>query len=261
MGKRYQFFMRTDLRDQAHGLYHRGGPYRRAGEKVLAIIQLITHNDPNPLAEFKTTNHGESRLDNCVKYDLPSACRLVTVLDNGKCILLFVGDHDDEEKWLNANRGKKFVVGQDNRIEEVKVVSSTVEDGEKLSLPIEYSSGKLYEHLKREDFDRLVDGVPRGIVRTIEGFHSFSSDDEILECIEKIQDEKLSNLIFDVIWSLKGGDAEDAGRRIALHFGELRILDDSPLESGERIHLIPDDPAYAELFAHFVKTANYVSAP
>lgn len=258
MSKRFQYFMRKDLRDQAHELYHRGGPFRKAGEKVLATIQLITHGDANPLAGLTLTNHGESRLEHCLKYDLASACRLVTVQDKGKCILLFAGDHEDEEKWLNANRGKKFVIGQDKKIEEVQVVSSTVESVEKLSLPMEYSSGKLYEHLKTEDFDRLVDGIPRAIVRDIEEFHSFSSDDEILDCIEKIQGEKLSNLIFDVIWSLKGGDAEEAGRRIALHFGELKKLDDSPLESGERIHLIPDDdPAYSELFAHFVKTANY----
>ena len=50
------------------------------------------------------THNGEIRIRNCVKYDLPSAYRLVTV-ENEIRFLLYVGSHDDVDQWLDNNAG------------------------------------------------------------------------------------------------------------------------------------------------------------
>lgn len=58
-------------------------------------------------ADFgRMTQHGESRIRHCIKYDLGGGYRLVTVRPKDTVfLLLFVGSHDDAERWLDANRG------------------------------------------------------------------------------------------------------------------------------------------------------------
>jgi hypothetical protein len=76
-----------------------GGPKQQAAEQVSQIIGDFS-------TEGKTlkrlTHYGEARIPHCVKYDLRGACRLVTVQDKGQIWLLFVGDHSDTDRWLDA---------------------------------------------------------------------------------------------------------------------------------------------------------------
>ncbi len=53
-----------------------GGSKQKAAEKALSIIKCVQDGLPVP---GKLTNHGESRIKHCFKYDLPGACRLVTI--------------------------------------------------------------------------------------------------------------------------------------------------------------------------------------
>lgn len=256
-----QFFTHNDLRDQAHKLHKHGGLYKKAAEKVMVIIQLVTNGERNPLSDLKTTKHGETRLEHCVKYDLPGACRLVTVQHENKCFLLFVGDHEDEEKWLKTNRGNTYRLTADNKIELVKVVSKTI-DAHNYPVPFEYeyTSGKLYQHLSEDDYEYLVSGLSRQQCRLIEELNSFSEDESILSIVESIQEEQIKDFVFDVLLLLKEGDSEGAKKRILLERGELRELTQELAFSGDLISEIPtDDPTYSELFSHFVKTADYKS--
>lgn len=253
-----QYFLLPDLRDQAHTLYHRSGVFKKAGEKILALISLISNGDNSPLAGMKLTKKGESRLDKCIKYDLPGACRLVTVQDKGKVIFVFAGDHAEEEKWLEANRGKRFAVDHNSRIDEVRVVSATLSPGDKPTITPAYSKGKLYELLKDEEYDYLVSDLARSISRLLESLHSFSSDDDLFDAVDKIPEEDQKNLVLDVFVSLKEGDIEEANRRIALEKGEYSAITETSVQPSERIYEIrDDDPAFAELFKHFIKTADY----
>ena len=76
---------------------------------------------------LKRTNNGETRLPNIEKYDLGDAYRLVVqVVDPAQQLraFLFVGDHDDTEKWLEAHRGYKWVRRDgDSTLDFVKVTS------------------------------------------------------------------------------------------------------------------------------------------
>ena len=55
---------------------------------------MITHFDLDISEADQVTNHGESRIKHCIKHDLPGACRLVTVQNEGVIYILFVGDHE-----------------------------------------------------------------------------------------------------------------------------------------------------------------------
>ncbi|SVE46214.1 uncharacterized protein METZ01_LOCUS499068, partial [marine metagenome] len=93
-------------------LYHKGGLYQKAAEKVQAIIGRIS--DPeirmDPLHGFNPTHHGEKRIKKCIKYDLGfSGCRLITIQDQRVISLQFAGSHDDCDNWLNKNRGQTLI--------------------------------------------------------------------------------------------------------------------------------------------------------
>ena len=254
---RIQYFCKPELRDQAAELFRRGGPFKKAGEKVLALIELISMKDRNPLAGLTVTNNGESRIAKCVKYDLTGACRLVSVQDKNKVFLLCVGDHDTVDKWLDANRGKTFVSDDTGQVSEVSL-SSSVPGERKGTTKSSYTPDPLYKLLPEEHFDWLMEGCTRATARKIEALRNFATDDEILDAIEGIDDKETSELVFDVIFSLKAGEVRKAIDRIRLAKGELKPLTEDGITASEDIIEIPqDDPRYAELFSHFIKTANY----
>ncbi len=253
-----QYFKKPELVTQAQSLYRRGGGFKRAGEKVLSIVTLITSNERNPLKDLKITNHGETRIDKCVKYDLTSACRLVTVQDKNKIILLFVGDHNEVDKWLDRNKGKRFVTDENGRIEEIHTISEKIDEYSKHEFNHEYSPGKLYELLPEDVFDELVVGCGRSHIRSIELLHCFSTDDEVFEAAELFDDEGKKNLFLDILILLRENKPDEAIKRIAYDKKLLHDLTDDHVSATESIYSIPtDDPTYAELFSHFIKTADY----
>jgi hypothetical protein len=58
-----------------------------------------------PLADAgSTTKRGEQRIKGCIKYDLGSGYRLVTLKQGRDFYLLYAGSHDDCHRWLENNR-------------------------------------------------------------------------------------------------------------------------------------------------------------
>ncbi len=78
-----------------------GGSQQAVFQQVVAAIEMWKRGDETYLTK---THNGEIRIRNCVKYDLPSAYRLVTV-ENEIRFLLYVGSHDDVDQWLDNNAG------------------------------------------------------------------------------------------------------------------------------------------------------------
>ena len=252
-----QYFIHPKLRDQAHSLYRRGGPYRSAAEKVLALIELVSSGHENPLSAYKTTNHGEDRINHCIKYDITGRCRLITVQTKKKVILLFVGSHDETEKWLNSHRGTRFVE-RGGEIDYIRLYITSKGREDSTSDELCYSSGQLFEQLSTKEYDWVADGVARSDLVKIEKLNSFSSDKELYAAINGIRDETKKMLFLDLLLSLKSGDLQEAKRRILFEQGEYKELPESPVVSGPNIQQIPvDDPTYSQLFEHFVKTADY----
>lgn len=58
------------------------------------------------------TRYGEKRIRNCRKYDLSCGYRLVTLQRGVKLFVLFLGTHDECQRWLkNHSRLKEVVAG------------------------------------------------------------------------------------------------------------------------------------------------------
>ena len=106
---------KKNLRASVRELYKRGGPYQRAANVIYSILAKTEDPDIDPFQGVALTNHGESRIPKCIKYNLSNACRLITVVENGHCYLLFAGDHKACDKWLEVNRGYVPVLDKDGR--------------------------------------------------------------------------------------------------------------------------------------------------
>lgn len=60
---------------------------------------------------IRRTHHGEGRIPDCDKYDLPGDYRLVVQRLEGKdegCVFRFVGNHEDTERWIENNRDSRW---------------------------------------------------------------------------------------------------------------------------------------------------------
>jgi hypothetical protein len=53
---------------------------------------------------IRVTKHGELRIKGCMKYDLGSGYRLVTLKYGCHIYLLYAGSHDECNRWIENNR-------------------------------------------------------------------------------------------------------------------------------------------------------------
>lgn len=82
-----------------------GGAAQRSAKKVKEMLGGINLGEKNPFENFRTTDNGETRLKNCVKYKLDESYRLVTQVNSEMTLLLFFGNHDETDKFLDQNAG------------------------------------------------------------------------------------------------------------------------------------------------------------
>lgn len=248
-----------DLLPSVRDLYKKGGPYQKAANTVEMVIGRITNGDREPFKGLTLTNHGEKRVSKCRKYDLIGSCRLITVIDADACYLLYAGSHDACDKWLERNRGFVPVVDLDGKLSEVAKSDANLTPETRVRGASDHSYGKLYEKLTENDFEFLVESLPRAIVRRIEALESISDENEIVEIAEDIEDGERRSAIHDIFALLRQGNYKAAERRIALFRGDLGLLEpETGIKDGEDLRIIPiDSPQYASLFKHFVRTADY----
>lgn len=102
-----------DFSKSWHRLTRGGAAAKLAFQKVAGALQVWEHDDKTYL---QVTHHGESRIPHCVKYDLGSGYRLVTVEHEGHRHLLFVGTHDETDLWVDNHVGIKPTVNARGRV-------------------------------------------------------------------------------------------------------------------------------------------------
>lgn len=81
-----------------------GGRSACAAERAEAIIATLTSTPGMPEQVNRLTKFGERRISGCKKYDLGSGYRLVYVKEAEHYVFLFVGTHDDCDRWLTNNK-------------------------------------------------------------------------------------------------------------------------------------------------------------
>ena len=99
-----------------NALHKEGGKASIAAKNAEAIVEkFVSEGHYNPKGIGRLTKHGEQRIKNCLKYGLGNSYRLVCIKEGYHLIFLYIGTHDECDRWLNANRGLKRVIMENNK--------------------------------------------------------------------------------------------------------------------------------------------------
>ena len=244
-------YFRHKLFDRALNAAKLGGPSRRAATKVSAVLGCL--GDENPFAGLKLTKHGETRIPKCLKYELGDGWRLVTVQDNRICGFIYLGDHEDVDRFLERQKGSRFGVRDGTLVAVPGAGLSALENrfsGNAGGVP-----QRLIE-LLGSDEDYVLDGLSPRAFRRIDTLDSSSSTSEILSAVDEIADEKSRTFVFDVLGLLSAGNEEGWKARIAYERGE--IIDSEAVdpdrtimvEEGDQIRgIVVGSPEYEKYIA------------
>lgn len=245
-------------------LYKRGGRYQKAAKDILAMLERsrdASYGDP--FEGMRHTKHGESRIDHCVKYDLNGFCRLITVQTDGRCILLFCGDHEASDRWLEANRGLIPVVDR-NRRGVVTYQSAGNSPAQRIATSDGHFVGVLFERLPESDFELLVKNVDRKVVRSLEKLRADTDEGLLWETVAPVGDSDHRKALYDVFALLKTNRLSEAIARVRTFAGELVPLaslrvDELPeiVDSMVLRRIDPRSPEYNEALSRFMKSARY----
>jgi hypothetical protein len=86
-------------------LHRAGGHALLAARNAEEIIANIANGAKCLETVGRQTKYGEARIKNCLKFNLGNGYRLVTVRKRTRVILLYIGTHDECDRWLEGNRG------------------------------------------------------------------------------------------------------------------------------------------------------------
>jgi hypothetical protein len=162
-----RYVTHKDFVDSIRKLYQSGGRYQRAAKTVEQIYGRINMDDENPFHGVPITKHGESRIDNCIKYDLEGFARLITICTNGVTALCYVGKHVDSGKVDEKEYWIELIVNQNGQLSPVfKSGDITVKD-RRISTESDLSEGKLFVKIPERYYDRIAEGVPRSILKKL----------------------------------------------------------------------------------------------
>ena len=264
-----RFMQYKDFAPSVQKLMSKGGKYQKAAETALAAFGNAASGAATTVEKvfsgIPLTNHGESRISHCRKYDLTGYSRLITAYSNGICMFLFAGDHDAGEKWLEKNRGLDFIAHEIDGQQEIRpvFVSDTKHGGPGLiaSATDWLQSEPLLSLLPETRRKRLLDGVTANIVENLSEIHSYTAEDEILTVVAMMDQGPQFDAVLDVLLELRSGNRTAALNRIDLYLdaakrvSELSKAEIGQIVSSESTVLATDiDPV---LFDHFVRTASF----
>lgn len=247
-------------------LYQKGGLFQKAAKEIQAAWGRAKISESAPLEDvfhgMNLTNHGETRIEHCRKYDLNGFSRLVTIVDNDVCIFLFAGDHDSTDKWLERNKGLSFVATKDKtgiRLNSLR--NSNIREQNYITSESDFAEGSLIERLPERYRRKLFDKLDLDIVKLIEEIESITDEERILEIAQLCEDNSQSEAVLDVLLLLREGDEVKAKLRVeayssdAKKLSELSTVEVANIVSGDNAVLVKD--VDSELFQHFVETASF----
>lgn len=261
-----EFVQYKDFMQSVRGLYQKGGPFQKAAQTIQAIWGRanLSMPDGEVFQGIAVTNHGETRLSHCVKYDLTGAARLVTVKNNDICMFLYAGDHNSVDEWLDKNRGMDFIARHiDKAIIVDPVHASEGEPGKSklLRSDTDFSSGPLINLLSDRYRKAIFSGLDTELIEDISAIESIATDQEIENLATRTSNDEHGLLILDVLVQLRAGDVLAAKSRIDLFRNEAKRISEldenerSSIRSSESVVKVSDvDP---ELFDHFVRNASF----
>lgn len=215
-----------DFDASLHKLFKLGGQNKKRFEKASGFVEAIGYGQFEDLKKFPITKNGESRIKSCVKFDLGDGFRLITQQSNKCVLLLFVGNHDSCEDWLNRNRGLEVVFDAEAGTLR-PIFKSAPEQGVVVSPPPKPSDGPLLEKLSASQVDELLQGVPARTVMKLGQLSGTVTANEIQGICTDIPEANRMNLIQDVLCHLAADDVENAELRLDEFLGRTKSIERS----------------------------------
>ncbi len=132
-------------------------------EAIVEKLVFMTFHSPELVA--KRTKRGELRVRNCQKFDLGSGYRLICVKEDSHLFLLYIGSHDDCDRWLENNRGIQLELESDQ-----DTISFMEKEACLLTMPpmeddIEAESDEYEKRLMAKLDDKILRQIFRGICK------------------------------------------------------------------------------------------------
>jgi hypothetical protein len=256
---RVSYFRTKDFDRSLAGAFMGGGQRQKKARKVKEILGSL--EEANPFLGVPVTNHGENRIRNCVKYDLGDGWRLVTQQSEKKCFLLFVGDHEDTDRWLDGHRGQQFGV-KDGRAILVPGSGQLIEH--KNGLRADHHDRPLVDRLDQEGMDHVLDGLPRSIARQLEALDGRSNSEELNAIVAQIDNPEKAELVRAVFNLLLAGNHDGAQAHVDMSLGRIAPLEDYDeaemieVEDGEDIRRLRiGSQEYEAWLAAFERRSNW----
>lgn len=99
--------IRTTSFDKSFNQLHKSGKEGTLAvewaEKIIKSLPQVSWYSPEIV--YRRTKKGELRIKSCEKYDLGGGYRLICARKGAELYLLFIGTHDDCDRWLERNKG------------------------------------------------------------------------------------------------------------------------------------------------------------
>ena len=214
-------------------LLKKGKVGRKVREEADALMaQISMHGEAQT---FTPTKWGETRVPNCLKYDLTDYYRVVTqsVSSGNKTyrVFLWVADKGDTERWLNNHRGYRWIKNEkDGTLDFIQItdvadrrpllpshealVPDAVADTPLLAfvLPEEWDASGLSEDLR--DY---LSSITRSKYQL--------DPNGILEHVEQVADLDSALFAGDILDMAQRGDAAGVKQRIQLFTGGAAVVD------------------------------------
>lgn len=186
------------------------------------------------------TKHGETRAD-VEKYDLADGFRLIVQLvdpTRRSRAFLFVGSHDDADRWLDNHKNYKWVRRDtDGVLEFVQVTGGETNvhipaDRLDLDTPEDLRKLPLLRYLSEAEFARI--GLPADIAEVVRGVSAedWESDaDGILDKLSTSLDHATTGLVIDLLHHAHNNEHDALHARMALLTGAAAELVDTQVAS------------------------------
>tara|TARA_B100000963_G_scaffold308782_1_gene284402 strand:- start:967 stop:3540 length:2574 start_codon:yes stop_codon:yes gene_type:complete len=207
-----------EFHQRVSSLYKLGGRNRNIFAKVQSLLGGIKEEGEKAFNQFSVTNHGESRIKSCVKYDLGLGFRLVTVKRDRIIWLLYVGDHADTDKWITRNSGWTPVRASDGSIRTVRKLTNSEEHG--MGGPVVPGSEKLVQRFEDQSYYEKFLGLLSSVLAIeIASLDGDTEESQIKRIAGQIIDKELQNTVVSVLISLLEDNRVQAQDLIDLHLG------------------------------------------
>lgn len=138
-----------------------------AADEVQDIINRIKAGQHALMETGCQTKHGELRIKGCIKFDLGSGYRLVTVKQGRKLYVLYVGSHDDCHRWIQNNRDLSVAEIQRRSRRIIVSQSNLPEDGGGIYEPMTDEPDAAGDDLESLD-DRQLRILFNGLIRSVQ---------------------------------------------------------------------------------------------